>query len=345
MESMVQKWGWVAQLLVIAVASSLLASAVTKYVAIKLAPYTVPELPKFASAATPSKKSPTRKPRAKSLSSAIVKRCLFGCPDEAPVVNECPDGCADGQVCEAGTCIDAPNASPSSLMVASDIGAKLLGAMVADDPDFSVALFSSSNDKATYIVGVGEMLMGQAEVVDIRRDRVIIRRSGQMEYIRLEKSLGGGPTLTNEVANLPPGATDIKRTPIPAPKAARPKVPAPNKKAEKKVKEVSDGVFQLDGKAVDAELNNAEKIAKAAKVVPNYVDGKSSGIKLVGVRSGSVYSQLGIESGDVVTAINGKKVKNQAHAFELLQGMRGKKKAEIKIERRGEAKTLKYSVK
>ena len=348
MESTVQKWSWIAHLLFIAVLATLLASAVTKYIAIQLAPYTVPELPKLAKATPTSSKTPKRKPRAQSLSRPIVKRCLFGCAEEAPVVNECPDGCEDGQICQAGKCVDAPNAAPSELLVASDIGAKLLGAMVAANPDYSVALFSDANAKATFIVGIGEQLMGQAEVVDIRRDRVIIRRSGRLEYIKLENSLSGAPTLTSTVANLPPGATDVKRTsPAQIAKAAAATKSAPNaaKAAEKEVKEVADGEFELDGAAVNAELDNAEKIAKGAKVVPNYVNGKSAGIKLVGVRSDSVYAKLGIESGDVISSINGTKVKNQAHAFELLQKLRGQKNASIDIQRRGAAKKLKYKVK
>lgn len=352
MESKLQKWGWVAHLLIIGVAAVLLGSSATQYVAIQLAPLTVPELPKFAKAPPATGKAAPAKPRAKSFSQAIVQRCLFGC-EEAPVVpTDCPDGCPEGQICEAGSCVESTQEPPSQLMVASDIGAKLLGAMVADDPQFSVALFSDANAKATYIVGVGELLMGQADVVDIRRDRVIIRRSGRLEYIRLENSLSGAPTLTSTVANLPPGATDIKRTtPNMIANAARgklttaPNQPAPPAQKAERVNEVSDGVFELNGEAVNAELDNVEKIAKAAKVVPNYVDGKSAGIKLIGVRSDSVYAQLGIESGDVVTSINGTQVKNQAHAFELMQKMRGKKKAEIQVERRGQSKTLKYSVK
>lgn len=348
MESKLQKWGWIAHLLVIAVAAVLLANAVTKFVAIQLAPYTVPTLPKLATSPGDAKKAPA-KPIARTLSRGIVDRCLFGCEEAAPPPSECPDGCPEGQVCQEGACVAAAEEVPSELLVASDIGAKLLGAMVAADPDFSVALFSDPAAKATYILGVGDTLMGQAEVIDIRRDRVVLKRNGRLEYIRLENSLAGAPTLTSTVANLPPGATDIKRLPSSVPKE-RPippkEVPAALSAAPNKpVEEVSPGVYTLDQAAVNAELDDPKKLAQAAKVVPNYVDGQPAGIKLVGVRSDSVYSQLGIESGDVVTSINGTKVKNQAHAFELMQKLRNAKNATIEIERRGDAKTLKYNVK
>lgn len=352
MESILQKWGWVGHLLIIAVAATLLANAVTRYIAIELAPLTVPELPEFAKKSPKASTTPKAKPRAKSFSQAIIRRCLFGCPEEAPDANACPDGCPDGQQCQAGECVEAPNSTPSELLVASALGVKLMGAMVADNAEFSLALFSDDKGKTTFILSIGDHLMGQAEVVDIRRDRVIVRNGSQLEYIKLENSLSGAPTLTSTVANLPPGATDIKRTPTGAALAARggtPPAPATvtqQDKEKEKVKEVAEDTFELDSESVNAELGNAEKLAKAARVVPNYDEnGKSAGIKLVGVRSDSVYNKLGIESGDVVTSIGGTRVKNQAHAFELLQGLKGKKNASIEIERRGQSKTLKYSVK
>lgn len=349
MESFLQKWGWIGHLLVIAVAAILLATAFNKYVAIHLAPFTVPQTPEFAKKSGPTKKS-APKPRARSYADAIVKRCLFGCEEETAPASECPDGCADGEVCQDGTCVpEADDISPETL-VASDLGVKLLGAMVAGDAEYSVALFADEGAKASYILGVEDSLLGEAEIIDIRRDRVIIRRNGRFEYIKLEDSLGGAPTLTSAVANLPPGATDIKRTPTigrPANSANPPKKEAEQKVQAKEapVKKISENEFELDRASVEAELNNPQKLAQGAKVVPNYKDGKQSGIKLVGVRGDSVYKQLGIESGDVVQSINGVAIKNQAHAFELMQGLKNAKTATIEVERRGKSQKMKYSVK
>lgn len=349
MESRIQRWSWVAHLAFIALAAALSASAVTRYVAIHLAPFTVPELPELDA---PTDTSNVPKPRAKALAKSIVDRCWFGCPEEAPPSDECPDGCPDGQMCEAGACVDVPDSGPSEQLVASEITAKLLGVMVARDPQYSVALFADAGAKATFIVGVGDLLQG-AEVIDITRDRVILQRNSKYEYIQLANTLGGTPTL----AGVPGVATPTAAAPrgrgarggannSPQRGAAPSRAnlgnpgnqnPAPTTAA--------DGVVELSKASIDAGLSDEAALAGAARVVPNYVNGQSSGVKLVGVREDSVYKQLGIESGDVVTSINGTKVKNQAHAFELIQGLRGQSDASIGIERGNESKTLKYRVK
>lgn len=352
MESFLQKWGWVGHLLVIAIVATLLAVAMNKFIAIQLAPLTVPELPSFAKKAEATQKTTTKKPRARSYSRAIVDRCLFGCEEESADPNTCDPECEAGEQCQAGTCVPVdPNANvPSELPVASDLKVKLLGAMVAAEPEYSLALFSDPAAKANFILSVGDRLLGEGEIVEIRRDRVIIRRNGRLEYVKLEDSLGGAPTLTSLAATLPPGATDIKRVPSAA-------IPSKDEAAEEEeeasdaaspgeeVRKVGENEYELDRGAVQRQLNDAQALAQGAKVIPNYTDGKRNGIKLVGVKGDSVYQQLGIESGDVVKAINGTDIKSQAHALELLQGMRKASSASIEVERRGQKKTLKYKLK
>ena len=179
------------------------------------------------------------------------------------------------------------------------------------------------------------------------RDRVILRRNGRLEYIKLENSLSGAPTLTSTLAAPARPSAPVGRPPSPsaADAARRSKQQAARGSEKEPVREVAENQFELQAGAVEAALADPEKLARGAKVVPNYKNGKASGIKLVGIRSDSIYSTLGIQSGDVVQSINGVKIKNQAHAFELMQKLRGAKSATIEVERRGESQQLKYRVK
>lgn len=346
MEAFLKKYGWLVYLVIIALISALLGVAVNQIVAINLAPYTVPELAELsAGSKANTKKSPRR--RNKNLKQPIIQRCLFGCTDE-PAANECPDGCPDGEVCQSGTCV-ALNGGPidTELMVESDLKVKLMGCMVAKKPDYSLALLSDTG-KQTFILGIGDMVLGEGEIVEIRRDRIIIKRNNRNEYIRLANSIGGSPTSKSSAAGRKFSAAerDEKRP------SAVPKPPSISKaeaKAEAKrkegVSEVAPNKFEIDKATLDKQLSDPKELAKQARILPNYKNGKPAGIKLVGVNPGSVYAKIGIKTGDVITSINGKKVTSQARAMELLDGLRGASGAQIQVERGGKSQSLSYTVK
>ncbi len=347
MQLLFQKYAWIVKFLIVGVVAILLAVALNRVAAIFLAPLTVPEI------ALDKKKKRTIKKvssRLKNFSTPIKSKCLFGCLEASAAVapTECVDGCGVGETCQDGACISiSAIADSSSLPVKSDIGAKLLGAMVAGNPDYSTALLVAGDQ--TYVVGIGEKII-DAEIVEIRRDRIIVRRNGRLEYLKLENTIGGNPRAAAASATgLSRGAMDLKPTSYPD---LRPSIPKKVTTATKSssstgVKKISANEFELDKAFLDKELSNTGKLASQASIAPNY-DGtgvKRAGIKMMGIRSGSVFQKLGIESNDVVKKINGTNVQNQAHALDLLNKLKGKSNASIEVERKGASKVLKYKVK
>lgn len=341
MQITLKKYAWVINFVILAVIAVLAAVALNRVFAILVAPYTVPEVALETTDAKTTKRSPAK--RNKSFSKPIVARCLFGCSEGGDSTDadalECPEGCPAGQICQAGVCV--PEQVSGSLPILSDLGVKLMGVMVAKNEKYSMAVLKEG--ETTYIVGIGETIL-DAELMEIYRDRIIVKRNGRLEYIKLENTIMG-----NRVGT--PGVVDL---------APRPKVGTPPKDvnpttSKKKstststtndVKKLGKNKFELRKAALEEQLNDPKKLASQASVVPNYdKNGNSSGVKLVGVRSGSMYKMIGIENGDVVHKINGTKIKNQAHAFELLQSMRGASSATVELERKGKRETFSYQVK
>lgn len=336
MESFFKRYGWAVHLVLIAMVASLIGWSLNKIVAIQLAPYTVPEVSKFETEG--AKKAPvSRRASNRNFRSTIVNRCLFGCP-EKDSESECPEGCDDGQICQAGKCVDSrPVPTNSEIAIESDLPHKLLGSMVAKKPDYSLALLQEGN--TTFIAGVGDTIgSDNAEVLEVRRDRIIINRNGQKEYIKLQNSIGGAPTATRTaLSSLPPAVTDIKRAP---------QIAATDEgEDEEGVKKVGTNKYELQRSEVEGQLSDAEALAKQARIVPNIKGGKTDGIKLIGVQGDSVYSKIGIRTGDVVHSINGKKITSQARALELLDQMRKENNVQIEVERRGKKQMFEYTLK
>lgn len=342
MEDFFEKYRWAIHLGLVAFSAVLLALALNQSVAIWLAPFTVPQLPSME---IDQDRTAQVVPRTQRNWSRVVKeKCLFGCPDtpeEAPT--DCPDGCDDGEECQEGICVAVEMEEISSdLPVASDLPVKLMGAMVAASPQWSLALLQD-NQGQTYIVGIGDFLMGEAEVLEIFRDRILIERNRRIEFIRMEDSITGNPAATPRTPARPAPArptTQVDRGTLPDVRASAPTV----RGQPETVRQVAENSFVIQRDALEEALGDPQRLAQQGQIVPNYRDGENHGIKLIGVTSNSVYSQIGIRSGDVILGINGRKIQNQNQALEMLQGLRGAAGAQIEVERRGERQQIEYKV-
>jgi len=331
----------------IALFAILSAVLVNEGIAIKLAPFTVPDLPI-------PEKSPTPAPRPiaqnQNFKRVLSERCLFGCPDPVDP-NICVDGCGDDEVCQSGKCVPVQSEEQidTDVAVLSDLNVKLIGCMVAKKPEYSLALVTENSTNATYIVGIGENLMG-AEVIEIRRDRVMIRRNGRIEYIAIVNSMSGAPSLAAapRINRGTMAAMDIKpntATLSPSITAAAEVIQREDAMSKEGVKNLGNNRFEIDRKSINDQLSNPELLAKQAQIVPNYKDGKNHGIKLIGVQPSSVYSKIGIQNGDIVLGISGQKIDSQARALQLLDNMRSQNNVKIEVERRGKTQTIEYTVK
>lgn len=72
-----------------------------------------------------------------------------------------------------------------------------------------------------------------------------------------------------------------------------------------------------------------------ARILPNYEDGKLRGIKLTGVRPNSVLRAIGLRSGDVILAIDGKPIATAREGSALFSRVESAKQLRIDLERQG----------
>lgn len=351
MESFLRKYGWALNGVLIAIAALLAALVVSSLLSTELAPYTVPALGELEAE---KKKKTTRRPKLpKRVDKAkeLAKRCLMECePEEEGKGDEaasCPEeGCPDGQSCQEGVCVagEAPpalgEAGAAGIIVASDLNATLQGVMVARPNRWSTALIQDPTTKETYVLSPGDQVLGVAELVEVRRDRIIIERNGRKEFIKLFGAISGDPSAKR--AALP--------STRPAPKVT-PTAGAVTRKAQEVktvtqgVTEVGKGQYRVERDAINAALKDKRSLSKGATVVPNYSNGKKNGLKLIGVKNDSVYGTLGMKSGDVLRSVNGKQIKSQAHAAELFDQFREADEVGVEIERGGKKQKLQYKIK
>lgn len=342
MESFFRKYMWAINFGMIGAGALLTALLVNGFVAIQLAPFTVPEMPRYAGSDRGEMEFEglDRSEWAR----ALIGRCLFGCPEEVDP-DACPEECADGEVCEQGQCVEvdeeAEEMEVSDVPTLTDLDLTLKGAMVASNPRWSIAMISTGRDGA-HMVGVGEFLPGDfnVEIIEIRRDRVFIDNDGKLEFIRMEGSTLGDPP--GQARGVQP--QEPQQHPRAAARQEREAQAREGGSDRGGVVSRGDNQYTVDRDMVRSQLEDPAALQRQARIMPNYRDGEPNGLRLVGVTPNSFYSQLGIRSGDVIHSVNGRAITNQRQAMQMLETMGRESQVTIEVERRGRRQEMNYTI-
>ncbi|TNF29413.1 MAG: PDZ domain-containing protein, partial [Deltaproteobacteria bacterium] len=128
-----------------------------------------------------------------------------------------------------------------------------------------------------------------------------------------------------------------------APPGSPPAPAAPEESFARWVHATGPGAVAIDRTGLAEHLRDPARL-HGGRVVPAYRDGAYHGIKLVGVRSGSLFRALGLRSGDVVTAVNGQPIDSPARGLELYDALQSASDITVRIERHGRDETLRYTM-
>ena len=89
-------------------------------------------------------------------------------------------------------------------------------------------------------------------------------------------------------------------------------------------------------------LDNISQILTQAKAIPIKKPDGSIHFKITQIVPGSVYSQLNISNGDIITHINGKKINSTNEIMTLFGKFRNLDNLSLGISRSGNEETLDY---
>jgi general secretion pathway protein C len=269
----------------------------------------------------------------------IAGRSIF--LNEEPKVEEPPASTDETDVDKAGgegAPPPEPTYEPTTLPV------KLLGTMVVSPSEFSSASVELDK-KDQKVVGVGtEILDGKATILAIRRNYLVLKEADKLTiaplYSKDPLAAGGAPG-----ADGTPG--QLGRPPMPDQTPKRGQEPKKTSAAEPQVegvKKLSDTSYQLDRKHINDKLRDLASLGQQVRIVPNYKNGKYSGVRMIGMQDGSLFGEIGFTNGDILLAVNGEQLDSPNKALSLYEALKNKARLTVLIERGGVAKTLRYTV-
>jgi general secretion pathway protein C len=167
------------------------------------------------------------------------------------------------------------------------------------------------------------MILGQAKLTEIFKDRVVVLREGKKEILELSVLEESGKRRPRQVAS--------SRTAPPVP--------------GKGVRRLGANRWSISREELESAKDNMSQLMTQVRVTPNFTEGKPDGFKLLSIKRGSLFDRLGLRNGDVVRQINGVPLDNPQKALEFYGELEGGRSITVGILRGGREQTLNYELK
>ncbi len=210
----------------------------------------------------------------------------------------------------------------------SDAAVKLLATMAAEPPEWSLAAITEHSLQR--LIRIGQKV-DDRKLVAVQRNRIVFFKQGVFECV--------------EVGDRPGRGSVRGRSSSSAPAKSRKKPAAKNDKYKDGIKSMGKNRYEVDRGFLNEQLDDLGALTRQARVIPHYRQGKPKGFKMVGVRPNSLYTHLGLRSGDILKAVNGEEVSSPTKALELYEKLKTSDSVTLEIERRGRQTTFEYNIK
>ena len=186
----------------------------------------------------------------------------------------------------------------------------LRGLIASTDPDEARAIVADPSGKENFYK-IGDKLPGNAELDEIHADRIVIKRRGRYETLKLPKE-------SLDIASNTPAPARTTRSGRSVPKST-----------SRSERNISLRQYR------DTLLNDPQKVADLVRINPAYKNGRFSGYKLQPGRDATFLTRYGLKPGDVVTSVNGVALDSPAKGFGLIKDLSTADTLDLIVDRNG----------
>ncbi len=203
----------------------------------------------------------------------------------------------------------------------------LMAIMYAPPPHgyhWSVAVIRDTENK-----GLGSYATGfkvrDAIITEIGETRIYLDSHGKTEFLDLFEA---------------PAAPGAPATPVVAAAASDPLAA----EMDRGIKKISDNQYEIQRQTLESVLGNMSLLSRSARIVPEIRDGKAAGFRLYSVRPDGPFAKIGMQNGDVIAAINGLEITSPEKALEVYAKLKSASHLSLGLERNGQRVTKDYNI-
>ena len=182
----------------------------------------------------------------------------------------------------------------------------------------------------------GETIPNVGPVLSISRNRAIVLHNGHRVALQIPKA-GEGET----PEPMPFYPRRFRRLPnFPRGRGA----PLGRFGALSGIHQLSPNRYLIARETIDRDLSNMGYLLTQIRAAPNLQNGSSNGFRLSQIQSGSIFQQIGLEDGDIVTGAQGQTVNNPVQAVALFNTLRNSPSISLSVIRNGSPMQLYYTI-
>lgn len=214
---------------------------------------------------------------------------------------------------EEDTGVDVENLEETELKL------KLWGTVTGDKDKAYAVIADLTNKREQDLYRIGDTIQ-TATVKMILREKVVLNINGEDKSLSMEekKDTGGGPPRDFE--------------------PSRPKVGSlPGEDGD------ADTV-SLDRSDIEKSLENINELMRQIKIRPHFTNGKPDGLALSSIRRDSIFKDMGLRNGDIITGVDGTPIESVDDALKFYESISSASALSLQIKRRGKPKTIDFVI-
>ena len=92
-------------------------------------------------------------------------------------------------------------------------------------------------------------------------------------------------------------------------------------------------------------MNDVSQLATQISITPHISeDGGPDGLALKNIKPNSIFRRMGLRNGDILTGVDGQEIQTVDDALKLYENLKSASGVQVQILRRGQERTIDYSI-
>jgi len=211
-------------------------------------------------------------------------------------------------------------AAPDALddLARTELPLKLLGTAAAGSVELSWAVIEDVEQRETVVVHVEDEIRDGATVERIERRRLVLNESGALRELSLDDD-------EEPAKGRPAGRAALRG------RAARGPAPPPER-------------VEVDRQEMQQAIRNPTSLFQSARILPKYENGAIVGLQVHDPKPGSLFEQAGIQSGEVITQVNGVRIDSAEDSRKVMTELAQGREWTVQVEGPSGSRTVTLSM-